>query len=276
MESEFLLNKKQKIPVFIIGCSLVAFFLTTTFVSGITALGPLYTCQFDPVVDGKIAADWALGKPRDVTLFDLANQANTMKVQVMSLWGNDYLLYYGITFAEDIDNFDLEDFMFLVFKTHEVNPIVEDPVTDGKFGKENDVKHMWFTNTTTDGYTTGVDFNWEDDPTNSGVENIWLGAVGNNGTHTMYEIAFPMDSGDANGFDLDANINGTAEFFIWYRDQSTGRDYTMIKQADADWDYMQQKICCSKSDCGPIPILYVVLGFIGITASASIIKRRRK
>jgi hypothetical protein len=269
------MNNKQKIPLFILGSTLVVFFLATTFVSGITALGPLYTCQFDPIVDGKIASDWALGKPQDVTLYDLANQANTMKVQVMSLWGNDYLLYYGITFAEDIDLFDLEDFLFLVFKTHEVNPIVVDPVTDGKFGKENDVKHMWFTNFTTDGYTTGVDFNWVDDPTNSGVENIWNGAVGNNGTHTMFEIAFPMNSGDSNGFDLSASVNGTAEFFIWFRDQSTGRDYTMIKQADADWDYMQQKICCSKADCGPIPIISVISGFIGIAIGAVILKRRK-
>ncbi|MHA1220400.1 MAG: hypothetical protein ACTSQB_01565 [Candidatus Heimdallarchaeota archaeon] len=267
--------KKTKIlPIAIMSSALVVLFLATTFVSGISSLGPLYTCEADPTVDGKIdkAGDWSAGVPIVVTLFDLDNQANKMDIEIMSTYGADYILYYGFTFADA--DLDPEDYFFIVIRTHEVNPIVEEPKREGKFGKEHDVKHMWIHNNhTTDGWTTGIGFAWADDPSNGGVDNGY-GKCSNNGTHTMIEMAMPMNSGDTLGFDLNAIINGTQDIFIWYRDQDNARDYTLIRQADNDWDYILQNIFCTGTT--PLPLTYVFFGIAGTAAIVVLIKRRRK
>ncbi|MBD3190291.1 MAG: hypothetical protein GF308_06590 [Candidatus Heimdallarchaeota archaeon] len=269
------MNKMRK-TILGISSFFVIFVLTMTSVIAPTMVNTLHTCEAtpDPNVDGKIdkAVEWKAGWPITVTLYDLTNQANKIDIEIISVYGADQIVYYAVTVPDT--GINPEDYFFMVFRTHEVDPIVEIPNIDGRFNKEHDVKFMWLHNNhSMDAFTTGTWFNWADDPSNGGSDD-GFGKCRNNRSHTTIEMSFPFDTSDLNGFDVILSLNATVELFLWYHDEDVGRDYCQIRENDADWDYLEQIIDSTK--CGPIPLPYVFLGLIGISVITVIIRGRRK
>jgi len=257
------------------GLLILGLLFTSIFVSAATNVGPLYTCAAnpDPIVDGNIdkVVEWKVGKPINVKLFDLNDQSRSIVVEIMSVYGNDLLLYWAVTIPDSA--ITPEDFFFIVIRTHEANPIVEIPKPDGKFGAEHDIKFMWLhNNMTMDAFTSGTGFTWKDDISNGGTEDCY-GKAKNNKTHTTIEIRTVFNSGDTSGYDFNTYINGTIEIFLWFYDEDTGIDYTQIREVDVDWNYIEQMIRCTK--VSPIPINFIFLGLI-TTAVFVLVKKRRK
>lgn len=268
--------RKIKSPMILISSFLVLLLLILTSVIAPVAVDILHTCEAipDPNVDGKIdkAVEWKAGWPITVTLFDLADQTNKIDIEIISVYGADNIVYYAVTVPDT--GINPEDYFFMVFRTHEANPIVETPNIDGRFYKEHDVKLMWLHNNhSMDAWTTGTWFNWADDPSNGGTDNGY-GKCRNNRSHTTIEMSFPFDTSDLNGFDVVLSLKATVELFLWYHDEDVGRDYCQIRENDADWDYLEQIIDSTK--CTPLPLPYVFLGLIGISVITVVIKGKRK
>ena len=269
------MNRNKNILLAAISGSLVFLILAAMFVNAPVSHGPLYTCPAipDPSVDGNVdtVVEWKDGIPLDITLFNLANQADELDIEIMSVYGADLIIYYAITIPDTAIN--PEDYFFMVFKTHEVNPIVENATQFGNFGAENDVKFMWFHNNhSMDAFTKGIGFTWADDVSNGGVDN-GQGKCQNNGTHTTIEMAFPFNTGDTSGFDVSLFINGTTELFLWYHDEDSHKDFCQIRSTDVDWDFIKQEINCSATT--PIPIAFVFFGLM-VTAIAAVFYRKRR
>ncbi|MHA1532386.1 MAG: hypothetical protein ACTSR6_10355 [Candidatus Heimdallarchaeota archaeon] len=106
--------KKTNLLILSIG---LLFLMSITSVMGAVEVGILYSCPSpDPVIDGSFytsAAEWINGEPIDVTLYEINNQADKLEIQIMSVQGNDYFIYFGVT----IPNTVIEgDALYLVFR----------------------------------------------------------------------------------------------------------------------------------------------------------------
>ncbi|RLI68516.1 MAG: hypothetical protein DRP02_12460 [Candidatus Gerdarchaeota archaeon] len=260
----------------IFGTLLLGLFFSSITISAINNVGPLYTCPAnpDPIVDGTIdkIVEWKAGVPLTVVLFDLTNQANKIVIEIMSVYGNNYILYWAVTIPDTAIN--PKDYFFIVIRTHEVNPIVVDPTPNGKFGAEHDIKFIWlYNNDTMDAFTSGVAFTWKDDISNLGT-NDCVGKARNNRTHTTIEMSTPFNSGDANGYDFNTYVNGTIDIFLWYHDEDNHVDYTQIRESDVDWDYIEQKIQCTKTS--PISIYAIFLSLLSTAVFVILVRKRKR
>jgi len=201
---------KTKILVTLSSVLLLAFLSTTLVVAPIT-VGTLYSCPADPIptIDGILGAiEWKEGVPFTFKLYNLANQADTMDMEIMALYDNDYRIYFGITYLDDKIN--LGDYLFLIFQDVEGTAICTPPHNAaGGFNDNHDMKFMWLHNNhSVDQFTKGPGYNWVDDYSNGGVDN-GVGKCHENGTHITVEMRFPLNSGDALGYDIALAVNGS-------------------------------------------------------------------
>ncbi|MBN1328300.1 MAG: hypothetical protein JXA54_02390 [Candidatus Heimdallarchaeota archaeon] len=266
---------KKNTLMTIIGSTSVLLMLTVAFVAAPIKIGTVFSCvSADPTIDGKIhqTTEWKEGKPIDVKLFNLADQTQTLGVQIQSVYGYDNLIYFGILIPKD--SLNPEDYFFMVFRTHETNPLVNRPYNaDGSFGAENDLKFMWLHNNhSMDGFTKGVSYTWADDVSNGGVDN-GIGKCDFNGTYIHIEMRFPFNSGDALGYDFNLYVNATIEMFLWFHDEDTGIDYTQIMEDDNDFQYLMLDLSCT--GLSPLRLEFLFLGLLVVSAFSIIIKKRR-
>ncbi|MHA1435380.1 MAG: hypothetical protein ACTSO7_16180, partial [Candidatus Heimdallarchaeota archaeon] len=183
--------KSKLLRIVGLNIGILLLFLSTTVVVGPT-LGSLYCCpSVDPIVDGNIGvSEWKDGTPRTEKLYNLDGEADSMHVEIQSVYGNDLILYFAITYADDKIN--PEDFFFIVFKTVEGDPLVLPPYNrDGTFGKDHDVKMIWLhNNVSADAFTkdSGYYSDFAYDTDIIGGTNDVLAKCQNNGTHTFIEM----------------------------------------------------------------------------------------
>ncbi|MHA1244527.1 MAG: hypothetical protein ACTSP7_08150 [Candidatus Heimdallarchaeota archaeon] len=248
--------------------------LATTAVVGST-LGSLYCCpSVDPIVDGDIGAvEWKYGTPRTEKLYNIVAEADYLNVEIQSVYGNDLILYFGITYLDAAIN--PEDYFFIVFKTVEGDPLVEPPYGAlGSFGAIHDVKMIWqHNNVPADAFTNGTSFVIVYDTDVVGGTNNVQAKCKNNGTHTTIEMSTPFNSGDTAGKDFNIGVGTTISILLWFHDEDKHIDFTQILEATNDYQWLDLYIGCKPA---PIPIAFVLLGLMTTASVSMIIKRRRK
>jgi len=266
--------KKTNLLILSIG---LLFLMSITSVMGAVEVGILYSCPSpDPVIDGSFytsAAEWINGEPIDVTLYEINNQADKLEIQIMSVQGNDYFIYFGVT----IPNTVIEgDALYLVFRDVEGQPIVVPPHKwDGNYGKDHDTIAMFMhNNKTTDMFTKdAIHYVYAADTDNGGTDD-GDGKCHLNGTHVTVETKKAFNTGDTLGFDFNLVVNGTIQMFIWFYDGDLNKHYSMIRESDNDFDYLTLKVQCTPT--APIPFGAIIAGIFVTATSAAIIKKRRK
>ena len=83
-----------------------------------------------------------------------------------------------------------------------------------------------------------------------------------------------FNTGDTPGYDFNLVVNGSKEMFIWFYDGDLGKHYSMIREADNDYDYLTLKVQCTPA--APVPVGVIITGIFVTATSAVIIKKRRK
>lgn len=251
-------------------------FLSTTAIVGPT-LGILYCCpSIDPSVDGHIGTtEWKDGTPRTEKLHNIDGEADSMFVEIQSVYGNDLILYFAITYADNKIN--PEDFFLIVFKTVEGDPLVLPPYNrEGSFGKDHDVKMIWLhNNVSEDAFTkdTGYAEDITYDTDVIGGTNDVTAKCSNNGTHTFIEMSTQFNSGDIPGKDFNIGVGTTIAILMWFHDEDQHKDYSQILESTNDYQWLDLFIGCAPA---PIPIAFVILGLMTVASVSMIIKRRRK
>ncbi len=253
-----------------------------TTVIGPATVGDLYFCLSPaPTVDGSFystAIEWDKGIPINVTLFNINNQADKLVIQIMAVQDNDYRLFFGVT----VPNTIIEDErLYLVFGDVEGLPIHNPPHDiNGKYSNFLDVICMYMHNNhSADMFTNGTVTHtaWPNeyiaDTDAGGVENTF-GKCYHDGTKVTVELEKPMASGDAAGHDINLVVNGTSELFIWFWDGDLGKHYTMIREADNNYDILKLLIQCTGTS--PVPVVYIILGLMVTTVASILYKKKRK
>lgn len=251
-------------------------FLTTTLVVAPVTVGTLYSCPADPipVIDGTLGAiEWKEGVPLTVKLYNLNAQADTMEIEIMSLYDNDLRIYFGITYLDDSIN--PEDYLFLIFQDAEGTAICTPPHNaSGGFNDNHDMKFMWLHNNhTVDHFTKGPGYNWADDVSNGGVDN-GIGKCHENGTHITVEMRFPLNTVDSLGYDINLAINGSVNMFIGYHDEDKHIDWFQVRESDNDYDLIRLQVSCTAAS--PVPVIYILLGLMVTSVVSFLYKKKRK
>ena len=266
---------KTKILV-TISSALILTLLATTLVVAPVHVGTLYSCPADPVptIDGVLdGIEWKEGVPLTVKLYNLDAQADTMDIEIMSLYDNDNRIYFGITYLDDKIN--PEDNFWMVFKSIEGDPLCFPPHNaSGMYGLNHDMKFIHhYSNKTIDGYTMDtLYYNWlPDDP--PGVDN-GEGKCHENGTHVTIEMRFPFNSGDSLGADFALAVNASVEFFVGFHDEDKHIDFFQIREADNDFDYLKLQVSCTA--VVPVPVISILLGLMMTSVIAVLYKKKRK
>ncbi len=266
--------KKTNLMILSLG---LLFLMSITPIMGAVEVDILYSCpSVDPSIDGYFytwAAEWIDGVPIDVTLYEINNQADKLEIQIMSIQGNDYYIYFGVT----IPNTVIEgDTLYLVFRDVEGQPLCVPPHKwDGNYGKDHDTIAMFMHNNhTIDMFTKDViHYEYAADTDNGGT-NDGMGKCHLNGTHVTVETSKAFNTGDTLGYDFNLVVNGSIEMFIWFYDGDLNKHYSMIREADNDYDYLTLKVQCTPA--APVPIGFIIASIFVTATSAVIIKKRRK
>jgi hypothetical protein len=271
----------KKTNLILVSLSLI-FLMSITSVVGQVKVNDLYCCLSPaPVIDGSFystAIEWDKGVPIDVELYNIANQADRIKIQIQSVQDNDYRIFFGVT----IPNTVIEgDTLYLVFRDVEGDPLHQPPHDiNGKYGKEHDVIAMYMHNNhTIDMFTDGIEAHTAYPSeyiadTDAGGTNNGIGKCHINGTHVTVETRKQFNTGDSLGHDFNLVVNGSIDMFIWFWDGDLGKHYTMLRETDNDYDYLLLHIQCTKAV--PVSIGVIITGFFVTATSAVIIKKRRK
>lgn len=251
--------------------------MSITPILGAVEVDILYSCpSTDPSVDGYFytwAAEWIEGESIDVTLFEINNQADKLEIQIMSVQGYDNIIYFGVTIPNTVIEGDI---LYLVFRDVEGQPICVPPHKwDGNYGKDHDVIAMYMHNNhTIDMFTKDtIHYVYAADTDNGGT-NDGQGKCHLNGTHVTVETLKAFNTGDTPGYDFNLVVNGSIEMFIWFYDGDLGKHYSMIREADNDYDYLTLKVQCTPA--APVPVGVIITGIFVTATSAVIIKKRRK
>lgn len=256
--------------------------MSMTTVIGPVEASKLYSCLSPaPTVDGSFystAIEWDKGIPINVTLFNIDNQADKLIIQIMAVQDNDYRIFFGVT----IPNTIIEDErLYLVFRDVEGAPLHLPPhKLSGSYGNTHDVIAMYMhNNKSVDMFTNGsiqhtaFPNEYIADTDAGGVENT-LGKCYHDGSEVTVELRKPFDSGDTAGHDFNLVVNGSIDMFIWFYDGDLGKHYTMIREADNDYDFLKLLIYCT--DISPVPVVYILLGLISISVTTILYKKKRK
>jgi hypothetical protein len=271
----------KKTKLVLVSLSLI-FLMSITSTIAQVKVGDLYACLSPaPTIDGSLtstAIEWDKGVPIDVELFNIANQADRIKIQIMSMQDNDYRIFFGVTIPNQIIEGDT---LYLIFRDVEGQPLHQAPHDiNGKFGKDHDVIAMFMHNNhTIDMFTDGIEAHTAYPgeyiaDTDAGGTNDGIGKCHKNATHVTVETQKQFNTGDSLGFDFNLVVNGTIEMFIWFWDGDLGKHYTMIRETDGDYDYLLLHINCTATT--PIPFGIIMAGIFTTAVASVIIKRRRK
>ena len=240
----------------------------------------IYTCYHPtpPVIDGHLGvAEWAPATKHNVTLYNLANQADTILIRVMALYTEENNLIFGIT-VPDTDLGEMDDHLAIVFKTASGEPLVQyaADAEQWHYGKYHDIKYIYsHNNHSTDGLTTDTGLlTWDDDLTVSGTEDS-VGKCHPRTTVDEYELEFPLNSGDTAGKDPSLAINDDIEIFFYYKNDGAAAPqiYTQIREDDGDYDYNALRIACTSAT--PISLHSIIISTLTISM-ALIIYRKKK
>ncbi|MBK5113065.1 MAG: hypothetical protein KGD59_10960 [Candidatus Heimdallarchaeota archaeon] len=266
--------KKTNLMILSLG---LLFLMSLTPVMGAVEVNILYSCPSpDPVIDGwfySSAAEWLLGESIDVTLYEINNQADKLDIQIMSVQGNDYFIYFGVTIPNTVIEGDI---LYLVFRDVEGQPICVPPHKwDGNYGKDHDVIAMYMHNNhTVDMFTKDAIHYVYGADTDNGGTNDGIGKCHLNGTHVTVETKKAFNTGDTLGFDFNLVVNGTIQMFIWFFDGDLSKQYSMIREADNDYDYLTLKVQCTPA--APVPFGVIITGLFVTATIPFVIKKRRK
>ncbi|MHA1244669.1 MAG: hypothetical protein ACTSP7_08885 [Candidatus Heimdallarchaeota archaeon] len=228
-----------------------------------------------PVIDGIIDVnEWNLGMPVSILLYDLINQSNTLEIEIIALYSSSLKLYLAIIVPDVVASGD--DNIAIVFKTNESEPLIKGGgVIPFTFGNHHDIKSYFVTgNLSLDCYTLDVGLNWASDTPVSGINDLTAAHV-ETGTHVTYEFAFPMDSGDIQGYDTQLAVGNGIEIFSLFIDDDSGTIYSQCRETDADFDY---NILVIRPYSSPTPIKFgtIIVGFFSITIAILVTTRKRK
>ncbi|HUT81974.1 MAG TPA: hypothetical protein VMZ29_12300 [Candidatus Bathyarchaeia archaeon] len=265
----------KKVNLMIFSLMLILMMSMTSAMAQIE-VGNLYSCPSpDPVIDGNLytsANEWLKGVPLTVTLFEINDQSDKLDIEIMSVQGNDLLIYFAVTIPNTILEMDI---LYLVFRDLEGQPICVPPHNvNGTYGKNHDVIAMYMHNNhSSDMFTNdALQHKYTADTDVGGVDN-GIGKCHANGTHVTVETRKQFNTGDGLGHDFNLVVNGTIQMFIWFFDGDLGKNYCMIHEADNDYDYLTLHIQCTKAS--PISYGALITG-IFITATGSVIIRKRR
>ncbi len=266
--------KKTTLLFFSLGFILM---MSMTSVTAQVEVGELFSCLSpDPIIDGNFsttASEWIKGKPITVTLFEIKDQTDKIDIEIMSVQGNDLIIYFGITLPNTVLEFDI---LYLVFRDVEGNPICLPPHNiNGTYGKDHDVMAMYMHNNhSSDMFTNdALQHKYTADTDVGGVDN-GIGKCHANGTHVIVEMKKQFSTGDTIGHDFNLVVNGSIQMFIWFFDGDLAKNYCMIREADNDYDYLTLHIQCTKAT--PISFGVIITGIFVTATSAVIIRKRRK
>jgi len=228
-----------------------------------------------PIIDGKFnIGEWNLAYPASVKLYDFYNQSRELNIEIMALFSADLILYIGVIVPDVSASGD--DNIAIAFKTNEAEPLIKgggvDPFT---FGNHHDIKSYFPQGSLSiDGYTSDVGMNCASDIPASGVNDL-TAAHNETGTYVTFEFAFPMDSGDTYGYDVQLAVGNEIEIFSWFVDDDTGKIYSQCRETDADYDYNVLYISAYTTPVS-VPIVVIITGLISISATFLINKRKRR
>ncbi|MCK5183363.1 MAG: hypothetical protein KAQ95_03575 [Candidatus Heimdallarchaeota archaeon] len=271
----------KKSNLVILSISLL-FLMSMTTVIGPVEISKLYSCLSPaPTVDGSFystAIEWDEGIPINVTLFNIDDQTDKLIIQIMAVQDNDYRIFFGVTIPNTIIE---DDRLYLVFRDVEGAPLHLPPhKLSGSYGNTHDVIAMYMHNNhSVDMFTNGsiqhtaFPNEYIADTDAGGVENT-LGKCYHDGSKVTVELRKPFDSGDTAGHDFNLVVNGSIDMFIWFWDGDLGKHYTMIREADNDYDFLKLLIHCT--DISPVPVVYILLGLMVTSVASILYKKKRK
>jgi hypothetical protein len=268
------MNKKQ--ILILLSVFILVSLTTATFVSAPVSIGTLYSYPSpDPTVDGTLdPTEWKEGETMKLTLFNLLNENEKLPVEIMSVWGNDYYLYFGVTIPQK--NINGEDYFFIVFEDIEGTPICLPPYNvNGSFSANHDLKMVWLHNNhSVDCFTRDSGYVWTVDTDNGGTDD-GIAKCHFNGSHVTIETRYPFDSGDAPGHDFKVAVNDTINIFLWFHDEDSHKDFSQILEYTNDYEFITLEIAHSKTVTTPLYAFYILLGMIGTTVFTLHFRRKK-
>ena len=228
-----------------------------------------------PIIDGVIdPVEWQNAIPIDVILYYWSDQSIQRNLTLLSMFDDNSTLYLAAIIPESGDttesfsvifrinvtepliyykdfgaytssDFDTKDFATSSFKTSgyttddslQINDV---PAEQQFYGNGHDVKIIDpIFNTTSDRYTTTTGIVNSPRDTDVGGSNDGIAKGSYNSTHTIIEMAFPFDSGDRVGCDIELDYGESIEFSLG---MYSGDGYLQGRSTDKDYDYCVLKI----------------------------------
>ena len=219
----------------------------------------------NPIIDGILEIEeWNASELKTVLLYGRENRDYTIEVEIRSIYDENT---GNITMGIEIPHKEIGPLNYFVmyFHTNKSAPLLSIIDDDLSFGKNNDVKEIYFnTNSSRDGHTGGHELvKWPD------LENDGFGKCMDIGESITAEICFPLNSGDYRGGDIMLRKGQEIDFFIFYMNTLYSNEsmaYYQYDEIGMEYDVCTLKIA-GKTNYTPFYVLitgtFVVLG-IGV------------
>jgi hypothetical protein len=228
-----------------------------------------------PVIDGSLeTSEWSNGESKTVTLYELNNTADTIQIQIMSVYNSAVKdIFLGITVP---DTNATNDYLLIVFRTNESSTLIlgETPGTM-RFGNGNDMKIGYVhNNRTDDAYSLDYEPELVFDENDGGSTDIF-GKCHTEDTQVTFEWTIPFDSGDSNGRDFKISVGVQMNCFIYYYDDENDKIYLQLRKSESDYDYCQIHLI-GETSTASIPLLVTIFSITGIYTYAVLNRKRKK
>ncbi len=227
-----------------------------------------------PAIDGTLNSfEWSDGEPTTITLYELNNIADTLDIEIMSLYSVNEIIYFGVTIP---DTNATNDYLLIAFRTNGSSPLILGSTPETmRFGNGNDMKIGFVHNNVTDDaysldYGPEIVFD-----TDEGGTNDIEGKCHTNATHVTFEWAIPFNSGDTNGRDFNIWIGIQMNCFIYYFEDENDKRYTQIRKSESDYDYSRVQLI-GETPTASIKQIVTIFGTAGIGISVILLRKRKK
>lgn len=196
------------------------------------------------------------------TLYDFGDQNNQKEITMYSVY-NDEFVYIGML-VDDTPGY--KEFWFILRVNEAITYFYNH--TTGFFTLGNDIKAVSSDNTSVDMFTQTY---FNSDTSNGGVNNS-EGKCWTTGNEYEFEMKFPLDSGDTNGFDVSLEKNDQVEFLLYYVSHD---EFSQVKTTDDTEEYGTLFIAPPSPNIPSYSTVLVIVSVFGVSALL-VIKHQRK
>jgi hypothetical protein len=242
--------------------SILSLLSTTKAQTSVAMLDSMYTDE-EMEIDGVLEEhEYDKNLVTNYTLYDYADQNNQKEITLYSVYDEENV-YIGMSVEDTIG---YKEFWIILRVNEAINNFYNH--TTGHFTLGNDIKAVSSSNSSNDMFTQTF---YESDVNNGGINNT-EGKSRVTETGYIFEIKFPLDSGDTYGYDVSLEKNDEIEFFLYYYSFD---EFTQAKTTDDSEDYGTLYLAPPSPNISSYPALLIIVSILGVSAIL-VLKHRRK